>query len=314
MTASWPQGPGCSSATQQPAGAAEPYAGSPTAAVDSEQALAENPFHTPCPGRPERAERPRGRQPRDPAHDRGVARQTRAVAPDQVEPRKVRPVRRCRWRPLRRCWTGPAQDELVLALEEPVAAHAAGGTTLGRVLGIRRDLERPGLGARQRRDEPAMVTTTLSLAGSSAVKATARWPAASFIPAIPPAGRPWGRTEPAEKCSSCPSEEMKAKSSSPVASSAAPTTMSPSLRADDLPLVAVAGMVGEDPLDDALGGAERQPRGVGGQRGEQAPPRRPVSRQRRRAARRGQAPVARSSAGRPAAQAPTVAGLRGRAR
>ncbi len=50
---------------------------------------------------------------------------------------------------------GPGQDQGVLALEEPVAAHAAGGATLGGVLRIRRDLERAGLGAGQGAGRPA---------------------------------------------------------------------------------------------------------------------------------------------------------------
>ena len=42
---------------------------------------------------------------------------------------------------------GPGEHEGVLALEEPVTAHAAGGASLGGVLRIRRHLERTGLGA-----------------------------------------------------------------------------------------------------------------------------------------------------------------------
>src|SRR6478672_2698827 len=46
--------------------------------------------------------------------------------------------------------SGPGVDQGVLALEEPVAAHAARGAALAGVLGERGDLDRPGLGALQR--------------------------------------------------------------------------------------------------------------------------------------------------------------------
>ena len=45
---------------------------------------------------------------------------------------------------------GPGEDQGVLALEEAVAAHAAGGAALGGVLGERGDLDRARLGAGQR--------------------------------------------------------------------------------------------------------------------------------------------------------------------
>ena len=53
----------------------------------------------------------------------------------------------------------------------------------------------------------------------------------SRIPAIPAAARPCGRTWIAENRSSWASLVMNTRSSSPVASSTAPTTSSPSLRA-----------------------------------------------------------------------------------
>ena len=65
--------------------------------------------------------------------------------------------------------------------------------------------------------------------GSSAVNETTRAPAASLMPAMPPPDRPCGRTWPAPKCSSWQSLVTKHSASSPVRSSTAPTTSSPSL-------------------------------------------------------------------------------------
>lgn len=42
--------------------------------------------------------------------------------------------------------------------------------------------------------EPATVKTTASAAGSTAVNEITSAPAVSLTPAMPPAGRPWGRT------------------------------------------------------------------------------------------------------------------------
>ena len=72
--------------------------------------------------------------------------------------------------------------------------------------------------------------TTTASAGSKAPKKATCWPAPSLMPAMPPPDRPCGRTPEAGKWSSWASVEMKQSSSSPVASSTAPTTSSPSLR------------------------------------------------------------------------------------
>src|SRR5690606_31940304 len=79
-------------------------------------------------------------------------------------------------------------------------------------------------------EEPASVTTTAvsRAAAGTTPKCTARAPAASLMPAMPPAARPCGRTLLAAKCSSCASLETNTSSSSS-ALVAAPTTSSPSL-------------------------------------------------------------------------------------
>ncbi len=106
----------------------------------------------------------------------------------------------------------PGLDQGVLALEEALAADAAGGPALGRVLGERRDLDGRAAGAWQQAGaRPAMVTTTGSPAGAPAGGETAgpiapnqltSAPSDSRMPAMPPAGRPCGRTELAGKRSS----------------------------------------------------------------------------------------------------------------
>ncbi len=77
---------------------------------------------------------------------------------------------------------------------------------------------------------PATVTTRPSRFGSTAPKKTTEASSASEIPAMPPAGQPCGRTSVAEYFNSCASVVTNTRSSSPVVSSIAPATESPSLR------------------------------------------------------------------------------------
>src|SRR5690606_11668976 len=100
--------------------------------------------------------------------------------------------------------------------------------------------------------------TTLSWPGSTAQKLRTAASLASLMPAMPPPLRPWARTPEALKCSSWASSVTNTSSSSPVVSSTAPKTWSPSLR-ENLELVLVAGIVGVHPLDDAVAGPQRQP-------------------------------------------------------
>src|SRR6478735_9419127 len=100
--------------------------------------------------------RARRRAGRDLGRDRGGhrrdglrSRHARAVAPavglGQADGRTARRGR------AGRTGAGPGGDEGVLALEEAVAADAAGGAPLAGVLGERRHLDRAGLGAGQGR-------------------------------------------------------------------------------------------------------------------------------------------------------------------
>jgi hypothetical protein len=65
------------------------------------------------------------------------------------------------------CRARPAEDQCVLALEEPVAAHATGRPALAGVLGEARHLDRARLGARERGRRAAGVTTTADVASSA---------------------------------------------------------------------------------------------------------------------------------------------------
>ena len=94
----------------------------------------------------------------------------------------------------------------------------------------------PGPRPRPSAGRPPAVTTTGSSTTSStssgalrstALKPTTEAPAASFIPAMPPAERPCGRTAEAGKRSRSPVEANSTSSSSPSTSSLAPTTSSP---------------------------------------------------------------------------------------
>ena len=65
---------------------------------------------------------------------------------------------------------GPGDDQRVLALEEAVAADAAGGAALGGVLGERRHLDRARPRCRAARCEAPEAVTTTAVAGSRAPK------------------------------------------------------------------------------------------------------------------------------------------------
>src|SRR6202012_1114255 len=111
----------------------------------------------------------------------------------------------------------PGLDQAVLALEEAVAADTASGAALRRVLGEGGDLDRGAAGARERaRARPATVPTPSGAAapcpvpgwaasGPTAPNQMTLAPPSSLMPAMPPAGSPCGRTEPAGKGSSCAS-------------------------------------------------------------------------------------------------------------
>ena len=168
--------------------------------------------------------------------------------------------RRRRWPPRPRAGAaaGPGEHERVLALEEPVAADAAGAAALGRVLRERRHLDGTGLGARQRgagagdRDDHGRVVRV-----ERAERDHRARPDASRTPAMPPPERPCGRTWPAPKCSSCASEVTKQSSSSPVRELDRADHLVAVGERDHLPLVAVAEHLGADPLDHPVAGAER---------------------------------------------------------
>ena len=134
---------------------------------------------------------------------------------------------------------------------------------LARVLRERRDLDRARLGAGQRGRRAGDGDHDRRRRGSTDAEPRARdSPSASRTPAMPPPERPWGRTPSAPKCSSWASVVMKHRVSSPVCSSTAPTTSSPSLS----PITSQSRLgehLGVDPLDHALPGAERQPGPVG---------------------------------------------------
>ena len=121
------------------------------------------------------------------------------------------------------------------------------------------DLGGARLGAGRASDGPATVTTTASAAGSTAPKKTTRRP--GELDAGHAAGRAaLGTHRRGREAEQLGVVVMKTRSSSPVRSSTAPTTTSPSLR----PMTSKSSLVGRvvrhDPLDDALLGAQRQPR------------------------------------------------------
>ena len=158
---------------------------------------------------------------------------------------------------------GPGEDQGVLALEEAVAADAAGGAALGGVLAERRDLDRARLGAGQGGRRAGRGDDDGRRRGRARRTRRPAAPAASRTPAMPPPERPCGRTASAPKCSSWASEVMKHSVSSPVAQLDGADDLVAVLEPDDLPLV-LAEDLGVDPLDDALAGAEREPGPVGG--------------------------------------------------
>ncbi len=153
--------------------------------------------------------------------------------------------------PLRKRW------QRTPPVARPLAGYSPNGVTLTA----------PGSVPGSAVDEPDAVTTTGRRAGRARRTRPPTRPRPSRMPAMPPPERPCGRTPSAPKCSSWASEVTKQSVSSPVASSTAPTTSSPSLsgitshssRPRDL---------GVDPLDHALAGAEREPGTVGGERGQ----------------------------------------------
>src|SRR3954451_537885 len=114
--------------------------------------------------------------------------------------------------PLRKRW------QRTPPVPRPLAGYSANGVTLTAPGSV------PGSAVL----EPDEVTTTAESSTSNAPKNTTDCFGASRTPAMPPPERPWGRTAPAAKCSSCASEVTKQSSSSPVLSSTAPTTSSPS--------------------------------------------------------------------------------------
>ena len=91
----------------------------------------------------------------------------------------------------------------------PFAGNSANGVTLTLAAPV------PGSAP----DRPATVTTTISppaaaASGPTAPNHTADAPADSLIPAMPPAGRPCGRTEAAGKRSNCASLVTNTRSAS----------------------------------------------------------------------------------------------------
>ena len=159
----------------------------------------------------------------------------------------------------------PREDERVLVAQEPVRPDAAGRAALAGVRLERRDLGRarpacragpPRLRRRSRRPcrQPRR--------GDRAEARTTRWPAASLMPAMPPAARPCGRTAEAGKCSS-EASERRSTSSSASATARDADHLVAVLERDRLPRVAVAGDVaGRDALDGALHGGQGERRRV----------------------------------------------------
>src|SRR5262249_23379532 len=108
----------------------------------------------------------------------------------------------------------------VLALEEPVAAHPAGGPALGRVLPVRGHLHGRRPGSRQRAGAACHGDhDRLAVPGAGAGpdraepghRAARRQPPPP-TPALPPAARPWGRTAAAENLSNWASVVMNTRS------------------------------------------------------------------------------------------------------
>ncbi len=116
--------------------------------------------------------------------------------------------------PLRKRW------QRTPPVARPFGGYSAYGVTLSEPPSV------PGSAP----EEPDEVTTTPSRAGSTTPKNATRAPRPSLMPAMPPAERPWGRTELAGKRSSWASLVTKTRSRSSRSATAAPTTRSPSLR------------------------------------------------------------------------------------
>ena len=219
---------------------------------------------------------------REAARDRAGAGRDRLAAGDAgaVPPagrrRAGRPARR--WPPRPAPGAAPAQAKTRVSSPlrkrwqrtPPVAA------ALGGVLGERRHLDRRRARCRAARSTSRTTVTTTDdcrveraepghrLAGRRAGRRRCRRRSG-----------PAGRTPSAPKCSSWASVVTKQSVSSPVASSSGADDLVAVLERDHLPLVP-AEHLGVDPLDDALAGAEREARAVGGAaRSAPAPARRP---------------------------------------
>ena len=161
-----------------------------------------------------------------------------AVAP-AGRPRAGRPGRRCAAAARAGRGAGPGEDQGVLALEEAVAAHAAGGAALGGVLAERRHLDRARLGAGQRGRRSRTTVTTTASAGST--RAEPGDPLARRRAGRRPCRRrsgPAAGPPSAPKCSSCASVVTKQSVSSPVVSSHGADDLVAVLEPDHLPLVA----------------------------------------------------------------------------
>ena len=136
----------------------------------------------------------------------------------------------------------PGEHEGVLAAQEPVCPNAARAAALGGVLGVRRHLERAGLGAGQGVGGPGRGDDdVVGARGRPPRRRSTVAPGESRMPAIPPAARPCGRTADAGKRSSWASLVTKTRSSSPSRSAAAPDDAVAVAQRDDLPVAARPG-------------------------------------------------------------------------
>ena len=125
---------------------------------------------------------------------------------------------------------GPGEHQGVLALEEPVAAHAAGGAALGGVLRERRHLDRAGLGAGQRRGRAGRRDhdRALGASGRSRRTTTTRSPEATPDAGDAAAGAALRPHRVGAEVQQLGVGGDEAQLSAPVVSSTAPTTSSPS--------------------------------------------------------------------------------------
>ena len=160
---------------------------------------------------------------------------------------------------------GPGEDQRVLALEEPVAAHPARWPAPWRgTPGRASPSPRPARCRAGPSDEPLAVTTTDD-AGSSAPNHTTEWPVPSLMPAMPPpdcALRSYaGGGEVQQLSVGADEAELLVTGAQLDRADDLVAVLEP----DHLPLVP-AEHLGVHPLHDAVLGAQRQSRPVGAER------------------------------------------------